>query len=77
MNNLFTILIKLLPAIKDSFIGGYKFSFYLKKSKAIAMLLLALIITFVSFLYMMEQAVLHGTRSKILESPKPVETIKK
>lgn len=64
---LLKLFIRLFPAIKDAFIGGYNFSFYLRKNKAIFMLVLTMIVLFVSFLYMSEQAVLHGTHSKILE----------
>lgn len=39
--NLFSILIKLWPAIKDTLLGGFNFSFYLKRNRAIAMLIIA------------------------------------
>ena len=36
--NLFSILIKLWPAIKDTLLGGLNLSFYLKRNRAITML---------------------------------------
>lgn len=70
-----TIILKLLPAIKDTLFGGLKLSFYLKKNKAITMLLLALTITFFGFFYIYEQAVMHGAVSKNLQNAKKVEVM--
>lgn len=63
----FSILIKLWPAIKDTLLGGLNFSFYLKRNRAIAMLGLALMITLGSFIYMYEQAFMHGATSRNLQ----------
>lgn len=64
--NIFSVLLKLWPAIKDTFFGGLNLSFYLKRNKAIAMLMFALIVTFGSMLYYYEQAFMHGAVSKAL-----------
>lgn len=68
--SIISILFKLWPAIKDTLFGDINLSFYLKRNKAIAVLGIALLITFLSFLYVYEQAVMHGVRSKQLEPPK-------
>lgn len=65
--NMFSILIKLWPAIKDTLLGGFNFSFYLKRNRAIAMLSIALAIVFGCFVYMYEQAFLHGATSRSLQ----------
>lgn len=65
--NMFSILIKLWPAIKDTLLGGFNFSFYLKRNRAIAMLSIALAIVFGCFIYMYEQAFLHGATSRSLQ----------
>ena len=73
--NLFSILIKLWPAIKDTLLGGFNFSFYLKRNRAIAMLSIALAITLGCFFYIYEQAFLHGAVSRSLQEE--VATLKK
>ena len=65
--NVFSILVKLWPAIKDTLLGGMNFSFYLKRNRAIAMLGLALAITLGCFIYMYEQAFIHGATSRSLQ----------
>lgn len=64
--NIFSVLLKLWPAIKDTFFGGLNLSFYLKRNKAITMLVLALIVTLFSMFYYYEQAFMHGAVSKAL-----------
>lgn len=71
--SIISILFKLWPAIKDTLFGDINLSFYLKRNKAIAVLGIALLITFLSFLYVYEQAVMHGVRSKQLEPKVEVE----
>lgn len=65
--NMFSILIKLWPAIKDTLLGGLNLSFYLKRNRAIAMLSLILAFVFGCFLYMYEQAFMHGAVSRSLQ----------
>lgn len=62
--NVFTILLKLWPAIKDAFFGGLDFSSYIRRNKGVAMLLLALVVTFCAFLFIYEEAFMHGAISK-------------
>lgn len=69
MNKL-SILLKLLPAIKDTLFGGMQLSFYLKRNKAITMLLIALTVTFIGFAYIFEQALMYGAASKKLTDEK-------
>lgn len=61
-----SILLKLLPAIKDALFGGLKLSFYLKRNKVITMLCIALTLTAFGCFYFFEQAVMHGYMSKKL-----------
>jgi Trk-type K+ transport system membrane component len=65
--NLFSILIKLWPAIKDTLLGGLNLSFYLKRNRAITMLCIALAISCGCFFYMYEQAFMHGAVSRSLQ----------
>ena len=65
-----SILLKLLPAIKDAMFGGLKLSFYLKRNKVITMLCIALTITAFGLFYLFEQAVMHGHMSKKLSEQK-------
>lgn len=62
--NVFTILLKLWPAIKDTFFGGLEFSSYIRRNKVVMMLIFAVTITFCSFFYMYEEAFMHGAISK-------------
>lgn len=64
--NIFTVLLRLWPAIKDTFFGGLNLSFYLKRNRAIAVTFLAMIVTLISMLYCYEQAFMHGAVSKAL-----------
>lgn len=62
--NALTILLKLWPAIKDTFFGGLEFSSYLRRNKATMMWVLAAIVSFCSFLFVYEEAFMHGAISK-------------
>lgn len=73
--NMFSILIKLWPAIKDTLLGGLNFSFYLKRNRAIAMLCIALGLTLGCFFYMYEQAFMHGAVSRSLQEE--IKTLQK
>ena len=64
--NIFSVLFKLWPAIKDTFFGGLNLSFYLRRNRAIAVTVLALIVTLFSMLFCYEQAFMHGVISKSL-----------
>lgn len=63
--NFLSILVKLWPAIRDVFFGNMGLKDYLGKNKPVAMLCLALAVTLSSFLYLYEEAFLHGSASKV------------
>lgn len=65
--NVFSILIKLWPAIKDTLLGGLDLSFYLKRNRAIAAMAVCIFVTLLAFVYTWEQAYMHGAVSKALQ----------
>lgn len=66
--NILGILIKLWPALKDALLGGLNIGGYIKRNKTVFILSIALTICFLCFMYMYEQAWMHGVVSKSLES---------
>lgn len=58
----------LSPIVKEAFKGRFGFSTYFKRNKVITLLVIILLVEFAGFTFMFEQAVAHGTKSKIKDS---------
>ena len=65
--NFLVLLKKMWPAIVDVVLHGVNITQYFKKNKTIFILSIGVIFLFISFLYMYEQAIMHGTISRSLE----------
>lgn len=58
------LLIALWPLIKETLVGSWGFSTYLKRHKLITFLTIIIILNCFSVVYLLEQAMLHGQESK-------------